>query len=108
MEHLGDEHITKGQSKMNDIMASLHLIFYYGIALAIWGLAFKKFLLLGLIGIGLGFLISLVFVAPVIASQRSAGRTKDMMFAAGAIWGNIAIVIGILGLIAWGIRVLFF
>jgi hypothetical protein len=31
--------ISKGQAKMNAIMATLHLIVYYGIALSIWGLA---------------------------------------------------------------------
>jgi len=101
--------ITRGQAKMNAIMAALHLVVYYGIALGIWGLALKKsFLWFGLSGVVVGLLISLVFVVPVIAMQRTEERTKDMMFAAGSIWGNIGILIGVLGIVAWIIRVIFY
>jgi hypothetical protein len=101
--------ITRGQAKMNAIMATLHLIFYYGIALIIWGFALKQSIFwFGLTGVILGLLISLVFVVPVIAVQRTEEYTKDMMFAAGAIWGNIGIFIGILGIIVWIIRIIFF
>ena len=101
--------ISRGQAKMNAIIASLHLIVYYGIALSIWGLALKKsFLWFGLSGVMVGFLISLIFVAPVIAMQKTEGCTKDMMFAAGAIWGNIGIVIGILGIVVWIVKAIFF
>lgn len=106
---LEEKPISKGQAKMNAIMAALHLIVYYGIALSIWGLALKKsFLWFGLSGVIVGTLISLVFVVPVIAMQRTVERTKDMMFAAGAIWGNIAILVGVLGIIVWIIRAIFF
>ena len=90
-------------------MATLHLIICYGIALGIWGLVLKKnFLWFGLSGFIVGLLISLVFVVPVIAMQRTAKRTKNMMFAAGATWGNIGILIGILGIVVWIIRAIFF
>ncbi len=104
-----EQFITKSQSRMNAIMATLHLIFYYGIALLIWGFALKRSLLwFSLSGVLLGFIISLLFVAPVMASQKTVSRTKDMMFAAGALWGNLAIVIGILGILTFIIRVIFF
>lgn len=100
--------ITKSQAIINAVMASLHLIVYYGIALSIWGLAIKKsFVRFGLFGVILGALISLFFVAPIIAVQRTEERTKDMMFAVGAMWGNVGILIGILGLVVWIIRAIF-
>ena len=101
--------IEGGQAKMSAIMATLHLIVYYGIALSIWGLALEKSLLwFGISGAAVGLLISLVFVAPVIAAQKNAERIKDMVFAAGALWGNIGIIIGVLGLVAWIVRAIFF
>ena len=104
-----EKSISKNQAKINAVMAALHLIVYYGIALSVWGLAFKKsFLYFGLAGMILGALISLIFVVPIIAIQKTAERTKDMMFAAGAIWGNIGILIGVVGLVAWIVRAIFF
>jgi len=101
--------ITKGQAKMNAIMATLHLIVYYGIGLSIWGLALKKsFLWFGLFGVIVGLLISLIFVVPVIAMQRTKERTKDIMFGVGASWGIIGIIIGVLGIVVWIIRAIFF
>lgn len=101
--------ITRKQARMNAVMATLHLIVYYGIALGIWGLALKKaFVPFGLAGVIIGLLISLVLVAPVIAVQKSEERTREMMFAVGATWGNIAIFIGILGIVTWVIRAIFF
>ena len=93
---------------MNSLIAALHLIVYYAIALSVWGFALKKsFVNFGFFGAILGALISLVFVVPVIALQRTEERTKDMMFATGATWGNIGIVIGMLGFAVWIIRVIF-
>lgn len=94
---------------MNAVMAALHLVVYYGIAISIWGLALKKsFLWFGLYGVIAGLLISLIFVVPVIAMQRTEERTKDIMFAAGSIWVSIGILIGILGIVVWVIRAIFF
>lgn len=104
-----EKKITRGQAKINAVMAAIHLIIYYGIALTIWGFALKKNLLwFGLSGAVIGLLISLVFVVPVIAIQKTEERTKDIMFAAGATWGNIGIFIGILGIFVWIIRAIFF
>lgn len=94
---------------MNAVVAALHMIVYYSVALGIWGLAFKKgFLQFGLFGSLLGLLISLVFIVPIIALSRSEDHTKEMMFAIGATWGNLGILVGILGVIVWIVRAVFF
>ena len=82
---------------------------YYGIAVGIWGLVFKKsFLIFGLYGVIVGLLISLLSVGPVIAFQRTKERIRDMVFGASAMWGNLGIIIGVLGIVALIIRVIFF
>lgn len=115
MKELGQEINALGEplhrieSIMTAVFVSLRLTAYYGIAIGIWGLVFKKsFLGFGLYGVILGLLICLLFIAPVIAFQRTKERIKDMVFSASTIWGNIGIVIGIAGLIAWIIRLIFF
>lgn len=101
--------IHRSETIMTVIFVSLQLMAYYGIAIGIWGLVFKKsFLVFGIYGFIAGFLISLLTTAPVIASQRTKERIKDMSFAAGSIWGNIAILIGVVGLIAFAVRFIFF
>lgn len=115
MKELGEEinavgtPLHKSESIMTAIFASLHLIVYYGIAIGIWGLVFKKsFLVFGFWGAIAGLLISLLSVAPVIAFQRTKEKVRDMSFGAGALWGNLGIIIGVVGLIAWVIRLIFF
>ncbi|MCX6743818.1 MAG: hypothetical protein NT116_06340, partial [Candidatus Parcubacteria bacterium] len=101
--------ISRGQAKMNAIMATLHLIFYFGIALLIWGLALKKSIFwFGLAGVLVGLIISLLFVAPIMGMQKTKERTKELMFSIGSIWGGISIIIGILGILVWIIRAIFF
>jgi hypothetical protein len=100
--------IHKNEAVMTAIFVSLRLMAYYGIAVGIWGLVFKKgFLLFCFYGIVIGFLISLILVIPVIASQRTKEKVKEMSFSIGAIWGNIAIAIGIIGIIAFVISLIF-
>jgi uncharacterized membrane protein len=100
--------ILRLEARLTAVWAVLHMVFYFGVAVGTWGLVFKKLLLFIIIGIGVGFLISLVFIAPVVASQRVKGKIKDMMFGAGAIWGGLAMIIGIAGIIAFIIRLIFF
>ncbi|MGC9602606.1 MAG: ferric reductase-like transmembrane domain-containing protein [Minisyncoccia bacterium] len=115
MKELGEEinavgtPLHRSESVMTAIFASLHLIVYYGIAIGIWGLVFKKsFLMFGFYGVIVGLLISLLSVAPVIAFQRTKEKVRDMSFGAGATWGNLGIIIGVVGLIALVIRLVFF
>lgn len=115
MKELGEEinavgtPLHRSEAIMTAIFASLHLIAYYGIAVGIWGLVFKKsFLTFGFYGAIVGLLISLLSAATVIAFQRTKEKVKDMSFGAGAIWGNIGIIIGILGIVVWMFRLVFF
>src|SRR3989338_8868551 len=92
--------IHRSESVMTAIMVSLTIILCYGIAIGIWGLVFSKnFFSFGLYGATVGLLISLLFVTPVIAVQRTKERIKNTIFGVDMMITNIGIVIGILGLI---------
>lgn len=100
--------IHRSEAIMTAIFTSLQLIAYYGIAVGIWGLVFKKsFLTFAFWGVIVGILISLLSMGPVIAFQRTKERIKDISFGVGAIWGNLGIIIGVAGLIAWILRLIF-
>lgn len=101
--------IHRSEAVMTAIMNTIQLMITYGIAIGIWGLVFKKsFLEFGLYGAIAGLLISLLFAAPVVAFQRTKERIRDMSFGVGAIWGNLGIIIGVAGLAALVIRLIFF
>lgn len=97
--------LHKSESSMTAIFSSLQFIILYGIAIGIWGLFFKKsFFIFGLYGVILGLLISLLFVGPVVARQRTKEQIRNTVDGAGLMWGSAGIVIGVAGLIAWVIR----
>lgn len=101
--------IHRSESIMTAIFVSLQLMAYYGIAIGIWGLVFKKsFLAFSLYGVIGGLLISLLSVAPVVAFQRTKERIRDIVYGVDLIWGTLGIIIGIVGLVAWAIRLIFF
>lgn len=115
MRELGEEIKARGtpfhksESIISAVWASLYLMGAYGIAIGIWGLVFKKsFLVLGLYGAIVGLLISLLFVAPVVAYQRTKEQVRDIAFAVGSLWGQLVIIIGVIGLVAFAIRLIFF
>lgn len=115
MKALGEEinavctPIHRSESVSTAVFVSLHLMAYYGIAIGIWGLVFKKsFLVFGLYGVIAGLLISLLSTAPVVAKQRTKERIRDISFAVGSLWGNLGIIIGAAGLIALIIRLIYF
>ncbi len=115
MKELGEkinalgELIHSSQAIMTAVFVSLRLITYYALAIGIWSLVFSKsFFSFFLYGAIAGFIISLIFVAPVISTQRTRERIRDIVFGAGALVGNFGIIIGILGLIAWIIKLIFF
>lgn len=100
--------IHRSESITTAVFVSLRLIVYYVIAVGIWGLAFKTSLLwFGLFGLIAGSLVSLL-AGPVIANQRTKERIRDMVTSVGMLWGSVAIIIGVLGLAAWLIRLIFF
>ncbi len=101
--------IHRKKSIMTAIYFSMKVMVLYGIAIGIWGLVFKKgFLEFGLCGVIAGLLICLIFVAPVIASQRTKERIRDMVSGASGMFGGLGIIIGVLGVAALGIRSIFF
>jgi len=101
--------LHRSESVMTAVFVSLQLIAYYGIATGIWGFVFNKsFLVFGLYGIIAGLLISLLSAAPVVAFQRTKERIREMSFGVGATWGNLGIIIGVVGLAVWVIKLLFF
>ena len=100
--------LHKSESVMTAFFVSLQLMAYYGIAIGIWGLVFKKsFLVFGLYGVIVGFLISLFSVAPVVAFQRTKERIRNIVDGVGIMWGNLGIIIGVVGLVVWVIRLIF-
>jgi hypothetical protein len=115
MKELGEEinalgkPIHRSESIMTAIMNTIQLMITYGIVIGIWGLVFKKsFFTFGLYGVIAALFISLLFVAPVTASQRTKKRIKDISFGAGSLLFVPVIYIGVLGLIALVIRLIFF
>lgn len=101
--------ITKTESIMSAIFVSLQLVIYYGVALGIWGLVFKKsFLTFSLYGFATGLLFSLLSAGPVVAAQRTKEQVRNISSGVGLILGNLGLVIGIVGLIALVIRLIFF
>lgn len=115
MKKLGEEineigtPLHKSEAVMTAVWCVLQLIFIYAIVGGIWGLVFKKsFLFFGLFGGIIGLLVSLLFVAPVVAHQRTKQRIQDIVFGAGSLLFVPIIYIGILGLIVWIIKLIFF
>lgn len=101
--------IHRSEAITTAVFVSAQLIAYCGIAIGIWGLVFKKsFLVFGLYGVIAGFVISLLFVAPVIASQRTKERKKNIVYGADVLVTPIIFIVGIVGLITWIVRLIFF
>ena len=101
--------VNRSESIMSGVFVSLQVMVYYGIAAGIWGLVFEhNFLTFGLYGVIAGLLISLLSAGPVVAFQRTKERVRDISFGAGATLGNLGIIVGVLGIIAWIVRVVFF
>lgn len=101
--------IHRSEAILTAIFVSLRLIVYYGIAIGIWGLVFRKsFFAFCLYGAIVGLAICLFSVAPVVASQRTKERIRDIVFGVSVLWGNLGIVIGVVGLVALAVRLIFF
>lgn len=101
--------LHRNEAIMTAIFSSLQLMVSYGIAIGIWGLVFKKsFLSFGFWGIIVGFLISLLSVGPVTASQRTREKIRDISFGANLMWGNLVIIVGVIGLVMLVIRLIIF
>lgn len=101
--------IHRSEAVMTAVWCVFQLIIIYAVVGGIWGLVFKKnFLVFSLFGGIAGFLIGALFVAPAVAFQRTKQRIQDIIFGAGSLLFVPLIYIGILGLAAWAIRLIFF
>ena len=101
--------VHKRDSISAAIYASTRLIITFGIAIGIWSLVFSKsFLYFFIYGLITGIIISLFIVFPVIAKQRTKERIKDIIFSVGFLIVNIGIGIGVIGLVTWVIKLIFF
>jgi hypothetical protein len=100
--------IHRSNAIITAISVSLQLIIFCGIVSGIWGLVFKQsFLTFFFYGNALGLLLSF-FVAPVISHQRTEKRKGDIVFGVSALFIPPIIWIGITGIIALVIRLIFF
>ncbi|MFH1533400.1 MAG: hypothetical protein ABID64_00535 [Nitrospirota bacterium] len=106
--NVAGEPVHRNESIMTAVFISIQLMALYGIAIGIWGLAFnKEFLEFGLYGVIAGLLISLLFASPA-AFQRTKEQIRDISFGVGTTWGILGIIIGIVGLLIWIIKIIFF
>ncbi|MGW8184994.1 MAG: hypothetical protein ACWGHO_02690 [Candidatus Moraniibacteriota bacterium] len=115
MKELGEkinamgEPLHKNEVMLDVIFAPLYFIVVYGITIGVWGIVFRKsFLTFSFYGVIAGLLIGLLFASPLIARQRTREQIKDILFVASSLWGNLGIIIGVIGLIALAIRLVFF
>jgi hypothetical protein len=86
----------------------LQFIVLYAVVFAVWGFALRQSVLLFAI---IGGVIAIIpgFLSYSVAARKGTKEgTREMMFAAGAIWGSLALLLGVLGVVVWLVRVLFF
>ncbi len=101
--------ISSDRAKGAGMWAAIHMVAYFGAAGFAWGLALRGSLICFAVAGGLvGLIIGVFFGFLVVSRQRTEERVKDMMFAVGATWGNLAIVAGAVGLMVWIVRIIFF
>jgi len=108
LKNLGDEinSFCKPLHKIEAIFTAIYIssvvIIVYGIAIAFWGIAFRKsFLNFFYCGAFVGLITSWPSTSPIIVFQRVVPRAGFMSLILG-------IIVGIAGLVALTIRLLFF
>ena len=100
--------IANSLAKFAGKKVMFYLVICYGIAFGIWGLAiFDRFVWPSLVGLIIGFLLGYISFQ-VISHEKTYERTQDMIFASNTTLGTFAIALMLLGLFAWGMRVIFF
>ncbi|MEQ1509822.1 MAG: SMI1/KNR4 family protein [Sphingopyxis sp.] len=101
--------ISPDRARGAGLWAVLHMIAYFAAAGLVWGLALGRSVIwFAAIGASAGFLIGFLFGFLVVSRQTTEEKARDVMFAVGATWGNLAILSGAAGLIVWVVRVVFF
>jgi hypothetical protein len=91
--------IPRSQAVLTALFVSLKVVAIYFIASSIWGLVFGLWLWFALIGSIIGILISLTAFG-AISKQTTRERVKEMVVGVSLSVGNLAILIGAIGLIA--------
>ena len=81
--------IDKTQAYSSGVITTLHLVAYYAIAVGIWGLVFHSLIWFVAAGAVLGLLLGFIS-GMVVAKQRTNEKSREIMFAAGSLWGNLA------------------
>jgi hypothetical protein len=114
MEQESEEASVKMARKYKDLEkslgfgASVNLLIGYAIAFGIWAFVFRaNFLWFAIAGIFIAGLIILFLSGPLFTMKRTIEHIQAVTFVVG-IWEKIAVIIGVLGLIAWGMRAIFF
>lgn len=101
--------ISRTESVLTAISVSLQIVAYFAISIGIWSFIFKKsFLIFVFCGAILGFVISLLFIAPVIVSQRTKEHKKDIVYSVSALWMPVIFFIGVIGLVTLVVKIVFF
>lgn len=101
--------ISLDRARGAGLWAVLHMIAYYAAAGLVWGLALGRSVIwFAAIGASIGLIIGILFGFLVVSRQATEERVRDVMFAVGATWGNLAILAGVAGLVVWVVRAVFF
>lgn len=102
------EPLQKNEAIFTSIFVSITIIICYGLAFGIWGIVFSRsFITFSLYGSIAGLLISLLFITPIIAKQKTKKQMKNIIFSVDMMWTSLGIIIGVIGLIVWFITALF-
>jgi hypothetical protein len=86
----------------------VNLMFYYGLAISVWGLVLRFSIFWSAVaGIILGLIIAFTFCLSTITTKpRNIEEVEDRNFFVRT-WCVPAIVIGVFGLLFWGAKVFF-
>lgn len=93
--------------KYRAVLVAVYLFLIYLISIGIWGFVVGKAIQWFFLGGGIfGLLVGLIS-AVAISKTRNVEGTKDTQFASGAIFGNIGMFIGAIGLVSLIIKSIF-
>lgn len=84
---------------------SLRVIAFYVFAVGIWGLVFgRSVLFFGFCGSLIGLVVCLLLIVPAATGYAFRNRLQDFLFGGSILWDGTAIGIGLLGLVAWLVK----
>jgi hypothetical protein len=100
------QNIPQSEAVLTALFVAFKIVVMYFIASSIWGLVFGLWFWFAVIGTVIGFLISLTAFG-AISKQITRERVRDMVAGVGLLVGNLAILIGVIGLITLVIKTLY-